>query len=220
MQENILKKNAVLATSAESFSVSKKYVAYSSVVGLIFLALSLVVNFAANIFATNRIGSSINDIILDNIPTFDVNLVFFEGFAVFLAFVFFLAVKKPQRAPFILKSFAVFVLIRSAFIILTHMGPPANELFFDPGAISNKLTVGGDLFFSSHTGLPFLAALLFWEDKTLRYLFLVLSLVFGTAVLLGHLHYSIDVFAAFFITYGIYHIARTFFKKDLEMFDS
>jgi hypothetical protein len=220
MQENILKKNAAFAATAESFSVSKKYVAYSSVIGLLFLALSLVVNFAANIFATNRIGSSINDIILDNIPTFDVNLVFFEGFAVFLAFVFFLAVKKPQRAPFILKSFAVFVLIRSAFIILTHMGPPANELFFDPGAISKKLTVGGDLFFSSHTGLPFLTALIFWDHKTYRYLFLALSLVFGTVVLLGHLHYSIDVFAAFFITFGIYHISRTFFKKDSELFDS
>ena len=99
------------------------------------------------------------------------------------------------------------------------MGPPANEMFFDPGDISKKLTSGGDLFFSSHTGLPFLAALLFWEHKIYRYIFLALSLIFGAVVLLGHLHYSIDVFSAFFITYGIYHISRTFFKKDLKLFE-
>ena len=218
MQANILKKNAILPAMAEPFSVSKKYVVYSSIIGVILLALSLVANFAANVFATNRMGNPVNDIILDNIPTYNVSALFFQGFGIFLVFVAVLLVIKPKRVPFVLKSLAVFILVRSLFIILTHMGPPANEMIFDPGTISKKLTAGADLFFSSHTGLPFLAALVFWENKTYRYIFLVLSFVFGTAVLLGHLHYSIDVFSAFFITYGIYHISRTFFKKDMKLF--
>jgi hypothetical protein len=35
---------------------------------------------------------------------------------------------------------------------------------------------------------------------------------------LAHLHYSIDVLSAFFITYTISHIACVFFKKDLLLF--
>jgi hypothetical protein len=219
MRENVLKKNAILPAPAEPFSVSKKYVIYSSAIGVFLLALSLVANFAANVFATNRMGNPVSDIILDNIPTYNVSVLFFQGFGLFLAFAALLLIIRPKRIPFALKSLAMFILIRSAFIILTHMGPPANEMFFDPGTISKKLTAGADLFFSSHTGLPFLAALIFWEEKIFRYLFLTLSLVFGAAVLLGHLHYSIDVFSAFFITYGIYHISRTFFKKDMKLFE-
>jgi len=219
MRENILKKNAILSVTAEPFFASKKYVVYSSAMGIFLLALSLVANFAANVFATNRMGNPVNDIILDNIPTYNVSVLFFQGFGLFLIFAAVLLIIRPKRLPFALKSLAMFILIRSAFIILTHMGPPANEMFFDPGTISKKLTAGADLFFSSHTGLPFLAALIFWEEKIFRYLFIVLSLIFGTVVLLGHLHYSIDVFSAFFITYGIYHISRTFFKKDMKLFE-
>lgn len=219
MQANILKKNAILSAPAEPLSVSKKYVVYSSIIGFVLLSLSLVANFAANVFATNRMGNPVNDLILDNIPTYNVSALFFQGFGLFLVFALALLIIKPKRIPFAFKSLAVFILIRSLFIILTHMGPPANEMFFDPGTISRKLTAGADLFFSSHTGLPFLAALLFWENKTYRYIFLVLSFVFGAVVLLGHLHYSIDVFSAFFITYGIYHISRTFFKKDMKLFE-
>jgi hypothetical protein len=218
MRENVIKKNSILSAHIETFSVSKKYVVYSSVVGLLFLTLSLFVNFAANVFATNRMGNPVNDIILDNIQTYNVSVFFFQGFGIFLAFAAALLIVRPKRIPFALKSLAIFILVRSSFIILTHMGPPANEMVFDPGTISKKLTVGGDLFFSSHTGLPFLVALLFWENKKYRYIFLALSFVFGAVVLLGHLHYSIDVFSAFFITYGIYHISRTFFKKDMKLF--
>jgi membrane-associated phospholipid phosphatase len=60
-------------------------------------------------------------------------------------------------------------------------------------------------------------ALIYWDDKPKRYLFLAWSVVFGATVLLGHLHYTIDVFAAFFITYGIYHLARWLFPRDYDL---
>ncbi|MBI3904685.1 MAG: hypothetical protein HY309_03785 [Pseudomonas fluorescens] len=43
---------------------------------------------------------------------------------------------------------------------------------------------------------------------------LFFSVLFGISVLLGHLHYSIDVFGAFFITYSIFCLAKKFFPKD------
>jgi hypothetical protein len=80
------------------------------------------------------------------------------------------------------------------------------------------ITSGNDLFFSGHTGLPFLIALIFWDHIYLRALFLGSSVVFGVIVLLSHLHYSIDVFSAFFITYSIYHIAIKLFQNDFDFF--
>jgi hypothetical protein len=47
----------------------------------------------------------------------------------------------------------------------------------------------------------------------MRAFFLVMSLVLATTALLMHVHYSIDVFSAFFITYGTYHLGEWLFKK-------
>jgi hypothetical protein len=113
---------------------------------------------------------------------------------------------------------ALFVVARSIFVMMTHLGPLPDQTYIEPNSFLEKITFAGDLFFSGHTGLPFLFALMFWDNKYFRYIFLVASFVGGGAVLLGHLHYTIDVFAAFFITYGIFHIARWLFAKDYSLF--
>jgi hypothetical protein len=139
---------------------------------------------------------------------------------IFIAFVAILSFHKPSRIPFVLKASALFIFTRAIFISLTHLAPPAhmtavNSINFLERLISGS---GDDLFFSAHTGFPYLMALIFWQNKTLRWLFLAISVFFGGTVLLGHLHYSIDVFSAFFITYGIFNIAKRVFKKDYEFF--
>jgi membrane-associated phospholipid phosphatase len=122
-----------------------------------------------------------------------------------------------------MKSIAVFTLIRSVFVSITHISPfPTHAIitsvFFNKEVFYGIFT-GNDLFFSGHTGIPFLLALMFWENKTLRIIFLGFSLMFAMVVLLGHLHYSIDVLSAFFITYTIFDICKFFFKKDWKLFN-
>jgi hypothetical protein len=124
---------------------------------------------------------------------------------------------EPKRLPFTLKSLALFTLIRSAFIILTHLAPFPARVMLPTENLIDMFTFGGDLFFSAHTGGPFLMALIFWDHKYIRYICLAASVMFGVVVLLGHLHYSIDVFAAFFITYSIYCLSKYFFKKDFVL---
>ena len=186
------------------------------------MGLSLVAQFFINGYVTSASSSPVTDIILSNTRVYDVDGIFVWG-AVLLAFVaLFVGLSRINCMPFGLKSVAVFVLIRSVFVSLTHIGPfPTHVIisstFFNKEAFDGIFT-GNDLFFSGHTGLPFLLSLMFWDDKMLRYIFLGFSLILGTAVLLGHLHYSIDVLSAFFITYAIFDLSKFFFKKDWERF--
>jgi hypothetical protein len=140
--------------------------------------------------------------------------------SLFITFVILICFYKPARIPFVLKASALFIFTRAIFITLTHLAPPAHQSVVNAVSYWERLISGSgdDLFFSAHTGYPFLMALVFWKSKPLRYIFLFASAFFGFAVLLGHLHYSIDVFSAFFITYGIYNMAKYFFKKDFELF--
>jgi hypothetical protein len=187
-------------------------------VGVVLLALSLCINFYAGTYATERTSNFVTDVVLSNTPVFDVDVFFVYGPIVLWALVTVLGVVRPQRAPYILKSIAVFILIRSVFISLTHLGPFPTQVVLDVPTFITKFTFGGDLFFSGHTGLPFLMALLFWNNKKLRCFFIAASVFFGVIVLLGHLHYSIDVLSAFFITYAISHITRWLFPKDYRLF--
>ncbi len=187
---------------------------------VILLLTSLVINYYAGSFATNNMSNSVTDIILDNVKYRDVDGIFVYGILIFWFFVAYLLAMKPKQIPFIFKSIALFVFIRSISITLTHIAPFAGQINLPPDNLIRLFTFGGDLFFSAHTGLPFLMALLYWNDKLLRYIFLTTSLLFAVVVLLGHYHYSIDVFAAFFITYTIAHLSRLFFDKDHETFIS
>ncbi len=185
---------------------------------LVLLVVSLVINNYAGIYATERASNSVTDIVLSNIRVYDVDFIFNYGAIIFWVFMIFLFMVQPGRIPFTLKSIALFVVVRSVFISLTHIGPFPIPADFDPAGILGKFTFGGDLFFSGHTGLPYLMALVFWDEKWLRILFIACSILFGVVVLLAHIHYSIDVLGAFFITYTIYHIASKIFRKDMIYF--
>ncbi|MDE2030848.1 MAG: hypothetical protein KGI58_01130 [Patescibacteria group bacterium] len=191
----------------------------SLIIGLALLVISLVINFYAGMYATESAGNPVPDIILSNIRVYDVDAIFIYGPVVFWSFVLLVCLLKPQKLPFTLKSIALFTIIRSVFVSLTHIGPFPTQVVMDTTShLMQNFIFGGDLFFSGHTGLPFLMALLFWNNTFLRWLFVASSVMFGVVVLLAHLHYSIDVLAAFFITYTIYKIAIVFFRKDHELF--
>ncbi len=190
----------------------------SAGLSILLLIGSFFINQAAGQFATRNVSNSVTDIILDNIPALDVDMIFIYGFIVFWIFVTAWIIYHPTKLPFTLKAIALFVLVRSLFIILTHIAPFPNQAVMAPNRLIHWFTFGGDLFFSGHTGLPFLLAIIFWPERPLRYFFLAASVLFAVVVLLGHYHYSIDVLSAFFITYAIAHLAIWLFPRDHKLF--
>jgi len=196
-----------------------KFFSEAVLFGFLLLIVSLLINYVAVRFAFREIGNATTDILLDNLPLINTDIIFSEGALVFVFFVIFLLFLKPKTIPFTVKSVALFVFIRSAFVIMTHLAPFPDHIVPDLDSL-RYISLGADLFFSVHTGMPFLMALLFWDDKYLRRFFLFCSVIAAVTVIFGHLHYTIDVFSAFFITYGVYHIARKFFVKDYKFFTS
>ncbi|MEP7163000.1 MAG: phosphatase PAP2-related protein [Candidatus Moraniibacteriota bacterium] len=192
--------------------------AFSSLIGLLLLVLSLTANHFASLYATREASSAVTDLLLDNLPVMQVEWIVNDAAALFGFFMAFLLLWQPRRLPFALKSTALFVSIRALFMIFTHLAPFPERLVLDPNDFFGALTTGGDYFFSGHTGLPFLFALIYWQEKSVRYACLTASLILGTGVILAHLHYSIDVFAAYFITYGIFVLTQRLFAKDYFVF--
>ncbi len=185
--------------------------------GVLLLIAGLVVNYVAGTYASLHAGRAVRDVLLDRLPTLPVDIVFVDGAFLLWAFVLAILLTAPRTVPFVLKSVSLFIVIRSFFVVLTHLGPPMDEAVLDPNRIMDKLTFAGDLFFSGHTGFPFLLSLIFWENRTLRYILLGAAGIFAVAVLFGHLHYSIDVFAAFFITDSLFRIAQRMFPAEYQM---
>jgi hypothetical protein len=188
---------------------------------LFFLALGI--NSYAENYTTRVASSSVTDIVLSNTPAVDVDGLFVYGITIFIIFVILVLLANPQDIPFTLCSLAVFYLTRAVFVSLTHVAPfpietPVN-FTSNIGIFLSHIFFGGDsLFFSAHTGAPFLLALIFWHQRVLRYIFLASSVFFAGVVLLGHIHYSIDVASAFYISFGIYHMSMWLFKKDYIQF--
>ncbi len=208
--------------------IIRRYKVYGSqpaVIGSIALSAfvflcSIVFNFYAGVYATSRASNYVEDIVLSNVPVVDVGWIFIWGAVALVLCILLLLLTHPKRIPFVLHALSLFYGIRGIFVSLTHLAPYPTQapLNLDFGAIFAKQFGGADLFFSAHTGAPFLMALVFWHNRTLRYLFLAWSGMFGVVVLLGHLHYSIDVLAAFFITYSIYHLTLWLFPHDHRLF--
>ncbi|GGI82337.1 phosphatase PAP2-related protein [Legionella impletisoli] len=184
--------------------------------GMVLLVMSFIIMNKAGAYTATVAGNSVPDLLLDYLPLFNVTtihiyiaILFWVLFAIYL-------IIHPYYLSFFTKAAAIFILVRSGFICLTHLGVPTNHLTI-PKDIARFVIYDCDLFFSGHVGGPFLIALTFWQNVTLRHLGLIAASFFAIIVLLGHIHYSIDVFAAPFITYGVFKFSQWLFPEDYRL---
>ena len=192
----------------------------SFMLSTILLLSALLIQKFADDYVAGTIGIPVGDIFLNHLPTVDIDFLIIQGALILTFIIIALLLIQPKYLNFTVKALALFIIIRSFFISLTHLGVNANQLPLDVNSTGFWLynilyNSKGDFFFSGHTGLPFLMALIFWQEKFWRYLFLAVSFILGVSVLLAHIHYSIDVFAAPFMTYSIFALTRLLWPDDL-----
>lgn len=180
---------------------------------LIFLIIAIILDYFAGVYVTNTTGVVAPDIILDNIPTIDLDFIFIYGYMIVIAILFihplFFKVSELHK---VISQFSLLIMVRALFTCLTHLQIPTDAISFKIPDIISIISFKNDLFFSGHTAVTFLGFLLFRHSK-LKYFFLISSVIMGAVVLLMHVHYTIDVVSAFFITYGTFKIGGWFFNK-------
>lgn len=161
-------------------------------------------------FVEQRDGVVLNDPLLNAFNPIDLTWLTFV--LIYLSLIIFVVTtfNKPDKLLIAFQAYGLMLIFRTIAMYLTPFEAPETILllndpfvqFFAKGDILTK-----DLFFSGHTGTLSLVFLLA-ENKTLKTIFLILTLFVGTAVLVQHVHYSVDVFVAPFVAYGAYRIIK------------
>ncbi len=193
--------------------------------GLLFLGFALVVKHFSDRYLSGLEGTAVEDVLLNWLPTLDIDFLMIQSAILLTLVTIGLFVIRPQYLPFGTKALATFLIMRSLFVTLTHLGLNPHQIQIDDtGGIGFWIydllyNSRNDFFFSGHTGIPFLMALIFWQEKIWRNFFFIMSFLFGVSVLIAHVHYSIDVFAAPFMTYSIFCLSRTLFPRDYSSFN-
>lgn len=173
---------------------------------LVAIILTLLPTFFA--FIEKREGMVLQDYVLDAIPAIDVSIPTFVIIWSVVLLVFYRIYQNPRLFLLIAYGFILMCLARILTISLLPLNPPAGIITLqDPIANlaygGNGIFITKDLFYSGHTGNMFLFFLCL-EGKWDKIIALTASFLIGLLVLIQHIHYSIDVFAAFIFTYFIY----------------
>lgn len=157
-----------------------------------------------------REGVVLNDPLLRLFNPIDLTWATFA--LIYVSIILFLLniIKQPEKLMIAIQTYVLMVFLRGIAMYLTPFNAPDKIILlhdpfvqlFGKGEILTK-----DLFFSGHTGTLFLLFLLV-ENKCLKTIFLAATILVGSAVLLQHVHYSVDVFVAPFVAYGSFRIIK------------
>ncbi len=187
---------------------------YFILISLVIAGIATYADYIAGTYVSSIRVADVPDLILDNIGSYDFGFLFIYGYlALTFLFFFYPIFFHIGKLHKVIGQFSLLIVIRSFFIIFTHLQTPLDVIHAVFPWPFTGLYFANDLFFSGHVAVPFLGFLLYHESRSMKYLFLLSSIIMGIIVLLMHQHYSIDVFAAFFITYGSYKIGNFLFKK-------
>jgi membrane-associated phospholipid phosphatase len=178
------------------------------------LAVVLILFSQFLLFIEERTGVTLSDPILNLFSPIDLTWLTFVLIYLSLITALVELIKIPERLLLALQCYGLMVIFRSIAMYLSPFEAPLTLLplndpfvqLFGEGNILEK-----DLFFSGHTATLFLLFLIM-KKRILKIFFLICTLLVGVSVILQHVHYSIDVFAAPFFSFTSYRIVL-FFKE-------
>ena len=178
------------------------------VVTLILLAVVLasLANFLN--FVEARQGVVLPDPILNLFNPIDLTWLIFALIYLSLIAAIAALLNNPKQLMFAIQLYVLMVVLRIIAMYLMPLEPPLKMItlndplveFFGTGQTLTK-----DFFFSGHTVILFILFLVS-EKKVFKIIFLLSTIAVAITVLLQHVHYTIDVFAAIFFTYACYKL--------------
>lgn len=159
-------------------------------------------------FVELRQGVVLPDPLLKLFTPIDLTWLTFGLIYLSLVTAIIIFLRDPGKLMIVIQSYSLMVIFRIAAMYALPLNPPGSMIplndpfvqYFGTGKLLTK-----DLFFSGHTATLFLLYLL-TERKFFKILFLICTTAVAAAVILQHVHYSIDVIAAPFFAYASYRI--------------
>ena len=180
------------------------------IITVLFLAVILFIfpNFFS--IVEGRHGVTLADPILELFNPIDLTWLTFGLIYISLIIAIFSFAAKPEILLLTLQSYSLLIIFRVMVMYSAPLDAPERLILLnDPFVqfIGSGEALTKDLFFSGHTATLFLLFLIS-DKKHLKIIFLMSTVLVGIAVLLQHVHYTIDVLAAPFFAYSSYKIVK------------
>lgn len=178
------------------------------IVTLLLLAAVLIslTNFLNYVEA--RQGVVFSDPILNLFNPIDLTWLIFALIYISIVAAIAALLKNPKQLLFAIQLYTLMVAIRIAAMYLLPLAPPSTMIILNDPLVEffgTGQTLTKDLFFSGHTATLFILFLVS-EKKMFKSVFLISTIAVALSVILQHVHYTIDVFAAVFFTYACYNL--------------
>lgn len=195
-------------------------------IGAATLFLGIQLNFYSQEYLLNYMhnGKSLpvlSDLILDNIPFWDIDFLYdiFSIVSLLILIIYTIHKRKYDSIPYFLLISGIFQITRGFFIVLTPFG---NPMGFDgtEGIFNGFTDIELGVYPSGHTGIAFLYFLLV-KAKPYRYILLFSILIIVFSLFLSRGHYTIDILSGIFFAYAIKcfgdrHLLKYFIPKSAE----
>ncbi len=187
----------------------------SAYITLIVLSIVLFLVTRYLVFNEAREGYFIKDPLLSLFNPIDVTWITFIIMYSAIPLTIITLIKSPKSILLAFQVYIVMIILRVTSMFLLPLNPPETIIILEDPFIaffSTGMTFKKDLFFSGHTSTMFLMYLCV-NNKLIKNLLLFFTIAVGVLVLVQHVHYTIDVFAAPFFTFVAFLIAKKFNKK-------
>lgn len=215
--ENSLIGKSYLRTSAKAW---KNY--FSEPIFIIEFILTIVLLFsilASFVYFINYIetrpGVKITDPLLETFNPVELSGLIFGIIYISIITAVISLLDDPTRLLFAFQVYILLLAIRMLTLYLVPFDPPADMIpLIDPLVeyFGTEQVLTRDLFFSGHTATLFLLFLVV-KNKTIKAVFLTGCSILAIAILLQHVHYTIDVIAAPFFAYTSYRVILVIGKR-------
>jgi len=177
-------------------------------VSIIFLGLTLFAYRNFLDFAEARPGVLLADPILKLFEPIDLTWLIFGLIYLCLVVGIISLIRHPQKLLLGFQVYAAIVIVRIiAMYLMPFEAPEKTIILKDPFVemFGSGKSLTKDLFFSGHTATLFLLFLVV-ESKRMKYVFLISAAIVGVSIVLQHVHYLIDVFAAPFFAFACFKV--------------
>uniref|UniRef100_A0A832D0B4 Sphingomyelin synthase-like domain-containing protein n=1 Tax=Ignavibacterium album TaxID=591197 RepID=A0A832D0B4_9BACT len=196
-------------TWKDFFSSHRNRIEFIISILLLVIVLFTLTNFLN--YVESRNGFSFNDPILSLFEPIDLTWLTFTLIYGSLIAAIVNLIYKPDKLLFTIQFYTLMVVVRIISMWLLPLNPPEKMILLNDPFVEffgTGKTLTKDLFFSGHTATLFILFLTA-DDKLLKRIFLLSTILVAISVLMQHVHYSIDVFAAIFFTYTCFQILKS-----------